>query len=108
MDLGIAGRTAIVCGASAGLGRGVAEALAADGVNLLLAARTEERLPLLGGKPTQMFWGMTDPVFDGVVLDHLVELMPQAEVHRYADAGHYVLEDATDRIVSLVVPFLKP
>jgi 3-oxoacyl-[acyl-carrier protein] reductase len=44
MDLGIAGRTAIVCGASAGLGRGVAEALAADGVNLLLAARSEDRL----------------------------------------------------------------
>jgi 3-oxoacyl-[acyl-carrier protein] reductase len=44
MDLGIAGRSAIVCGASAGLGRGVAEALAADGVNLLLAARTEDRL----------------------------------------------------------------
>lgn len=44
MDLGIAGRSAIVCGASAGLGRGVAQALAADGVNVLLAARTEERL----------------------------------------------------------------
>jgi 3-oxoacyl-[acyl-carrier protein] reductase len=44
MDLGIAGRSAIVCGASAGLGRGVAEALAADGVNLVLAARSEERL----------------------------------------------------------------
>ena len=44
MDLGIAGRSAIVCGASAGLGRGVAEALAADGVNLLLAARSEDRL----------------------------------------------------------------
>lgn len=44
MDLGIAGRSAIVCGASAGLGRGVAEALAADGVNIVLAARSEERL----------------------------------------------------------------
>jgi len=44
MDLGIAGRSAIVCGGSAGLGRGVAAALAADGVNVLLAARSEDRL----------------------------------------------------------------
>ncbi len=69
-------------------------------------ARTEERLPLLRGKPTMMFWGMKDPVFDEVVLDHLIELLPQAEVHRYADAGHYVLEDAADRIVPQVTHFL--
>jgi 3-oxoacyl-[acyl-carrier protein] reductase len=41
MDLGLAGRTAIVCGASKGLGKGVAEALAAAGVNLVLNARSE-------------------------------------------------------------------
>lgn len=44
MDLGIAGRAAVVCGGSAGLGRGVAKALAGDGVRVVLAARTEERL----------------------------------------------------------------
>jgi 3-oxoacyl-[acyl-carrier protein] reductase len=44
MDLGIAGRKAIVCGASAGLGRGVAAALAADGVEVLIAARDPARL----------------------------------------------------------------
>jgi 3-oxoacyl-[acyl-carrier protein] reductase len=44
MDLGISGRRAIVCGASAGLGRGVATALAADGVEVLIAARNSERL----------------------------------------------------------------
>jgi len=44
MDLGISGRSAIVCGASAGLGRGVALALAREGVSLTLAARGEERL----------------------------------------------------------------
>jgi 3-oxoacyl-[acyl-carrier protein] reductase len=44
MDLGIAGRTAIVCGASAGLGRGAAEALAREGVNIIAAARGEDRL----------------------------------------------------------------
>jgi cis-3-alkyl-4-acyloxetan-2-one decarboxylase len=70
-------------------------------------ARTEERLPLLSDKPTMIFWGMKDPVFDGVVLEHLIGLLPQAEVHRYADAGHYVLEDAADRIVPQVTHFLS-
>jgi 3-oxoacyl-[acyl-carrier protein] reductase len=44
MDLGIAGKTAIVCGGSAGLGRGAAAALAKDGVTVFIAARDEERL----------------------------------------------------------------
>ncbi len=70
--------------------------------------RTEQRLPLLAGVPTQVFWGMKDPVFDGTVLDHLLTLLPQAEVHRYPDAGHYVLEDAADRIVPRVARFLAP
>jgi 3-oxoacyl-[acyl-carrier protein] reductase len=44
MDLGIKGRKAIVCGASAGLGRATAMALAREGVAVVIAARTEERL----------------------------------------------------------------
>jgi 3-oxoacyl-[acyl-carrier protein] reductase len=40
MDLGIAGRTALVCAASKGLGRGCAEALAREGVAVTICART--------------------------------------------------------------------
>lgn len=71
-------------------------------------ARTEQRLHLLGSTPAAIFWGMQDPVFDEVVLEHLAELLPHAQVHRYPDAGHYVLEDAADRIVPLVTDFLRP
>ena len=42
MDLGIRGRKAIVCAASKGLGRGCAEALAREGVDLTICARTRE------------------------------------------------------------------
>ncbi len=41
MDLGIAGRRALVCAASRGLGRGCAEALAREGVEVTICARTE-------------------------------------------------------------------
>ncbi len=40
MDLGIAGRWAVVCAASKGLGKGCASALAAEGVNLVINARS--------------------------------------------------------------------
>ena len=70
--------------------------------------RTESRLHLLRDKPTLVCWGMKDPVFDATVLDHLLRHLPQAQVHRYADAGHYVLEDAADRIVPLAARHLAP
>lgn len=44
MDLGIRGKQALVCGASKGLGRGCAEALAAEGVNITMVARGAEAL----------------------------------------------------------------
>jgi 3-oxoacyl-[acyl-carrier protein] reductase len=39
MDMGIAGKRALVCASSKGLGRGCAEALAAEGVHLVMNAR---------------------------------------------------------------------
>jgi 3-oxoacyl-[acyl-carrier protein] reductase len=44
MDLGIAGRSAIVCASSRGLGRACAEALAREGVHVTLNGRHEESL----------------------------------------------------------------
>ena len=44
MELGIKGRTALVCAASKGLGKGCAMALAREGVNLVITARGKEAL----------------------------------------------------------------
>jgi 3-oxoacyl-[acyl-carrier protein] reductase len=44
MDLGIRGRTALVCAASKGLGKGCASSLAREGVNLVITARGNEAL----------------------------------------------------------------
>lgn len=44
MDLGLRNRTAIVCGASAGIGLGCAEALAEEGANVVMFARRRDPL----------------------------------------------------------------
>jgi 3-oxoacyl-[acyl-carrier protein] reductase len=44
VELGLSGRTAIVCGASAGMGLAIAESLAAEGANVAMFARRRELL----------------------------------------------------------------
>ena len=50
MDLGIAGKWALVCGASKGLGLGCARALVREGVNVLIVARGAEALEATAAK----------------------------------------------------------
>jgi 3-oxoacyl-[acyl-carrier protein] reductase len=44
MDLGLKGKTALVCGSSRGLGRAIADALAEEGVDLVLNSRSADDL----------------------------------------------------------------
>jgi haloalkane dehalogenase len=69
-------------------------------------ADLERRLPTLADRPVQAIWGLRDWCFTTACLDRLLVAFPQAEVHRLADAGHYVVEDADERIILLVREFL--
>jgi 3-oxoacyl-[acyl-carrier protein] reductase len=67
MDLGIAGKTALVLGASGGLGRAIAVALAAEGVRVAVAARgqagldeTAARIRAAGGEAFTVVWDVAD------------------------------------------------
>ncbi len=63
MDLGLRGRTAIVCGASSGIGLAIAESLAEEGANVVMFARGREALEReaerVGGLPVR--GDVTDP-----------------------------------------------
>ena len=56
--------------------------------------------------PMLICWGMHDFVFDTHFLDEWRRAFPNAEFHQFANAGHYVLEDAGDEILPLIENFL--
>lgn len=62
MDLGIKGKTAIVCGGSKGLGRGSAEKLAEAGVNIVLNARSEGPLGQAASEIAERYGVKVTPV----------------------------------------------
>jgi cis-3-alkyl-4-acyloxetan-2-one decarboxylase len=66
----------------------------------------EAGLDSLADLPIQLIWGMRDWCFTPQCLERFVKHWPQAEVHELADCGHYVVEDAHERIVPLIKSFL--
>jgi pimeloyl-ACP methyl ester carboxylesterase len=68
--------------------------------------RIEEGLAAFRATPALICWGMKDFVFDRHFLAEWERRLPDADVHRFERAGHYVLEDEGDAISQLVRRFL--
>jgi len=68
--------------------------------------KIEEGLPLLSDKPIAIGWGMRDWCFTPPMLARFQEFFPRAEVHRFEDAGHYVVEDAYERLAPIIAAFM--
>lgn len=58
-------------------------------------------------RPALVLWGGRDFCFNDHFLARWRELLPQAEVRRIEDAGHYVLEDAREEVVPRITAFLE-
>ncbi|PLY03002.1 MAG: alpha/beta hydrolase [Desulfuromonas sp.] len=57
--------------------------------------------------PMTICWGLRDFVFDRHFLEEWQRRFPLAEVHTFADCGHYILEDAKDEVIPLIERFLE-
>ncbi|MCD7099587.1 alpha/beta fold hydrolase [Stenotrophomonas sp. MMGLT7] len=65
-----------------------------------------EALPSFADRPAFVGWGLKDFVFDRHFLERFRADLPQAEVHAFDDAGHYVLEDKHEVLVPQIRAFL--
>ncbi len=63
-------------------------------------------LPGFADRPAFIGWGLKDFVFDRHFLDGFRAALPNAEVHAFEDAGHYVLEDKAKVLVPAIRDFL--
>ena len=67
--------------------------------------QVEKGLSGLQDKPMLLCWGGKDFCFNDLFYKEWQRRFPQAECHYFAQAGHYLLEDAGDEITALVAAF---
>jgi len=71
-----------------------------------LVTQVGNNLEKLKHLPMLIGWGDKDFVFDEHFLREWQSRFPTAELHRYPDCGHYILEDARDELIPLIRKFL--
>jgi 3-oxoacyl-[acyl-carrier protein] reductase len=127
MELGLRGRTAIVCGASSGMGLAIAEVLAAEGANVAMFARRrdvlEREAERIGALAVR--GDLTNPTHLQTLVDRTIEAFGGIDVlvlngggpprSSAVDLTAESIETAVDllltsavRLVGLALPYLKP
>ncbi len=66
----------------------------------------DENLHVLANKPMLICWGLRDFVFDIHFLNEWRRRFPNADVHAFDDASHFILEDKREEVIDLVQSFL--
>ena len=66
----------------------------------------ESRLKEFADWPIMLMWGMKDWCFRPECLERFKSHWPNAEIHEMENAGHYVVEDETEKAVEALVDFL--
>lgn len=66
----------------------------------------ENGLTRLADLPIMLVWGEKDWCFTPACLERFVDVWPRADVHRLADAGHWIVEDAPDDAQRLLRDFV--
>ena len=69
--------------------------------------QVEKNLEQFSDLPILIIWGSKDFCFNNNFLKKWREIYPNAQVHELSNAGHLVVEDATDEVILWMEEFLK-
>ena len=72
-----------------------------------IVSNIENSLNLFNSTPMLICWGLRDFIFSEGFLNEWCRRFPHAEVHRFSDAGHYLLEDAGEEVIAAVQRFVN-
>lgn len=72
-----------------------------------LVRHVDDHLAMLSDLPMLILWGLRDFVFDADYLGEWRRRFPRAAVHAFPEGGHYLLEDESEAVASIVKEFLK-
>ena len=78
-----------------------------DAPSYSVVKNIEENLSQFKSLPTMIIWGAKDFVFNDHFLQRWQGIFPDAEVHWVQDAGHFVVEDAHERIIPWMQEFFQ-
>ncbi|MDD5760207.1 MAG: alpha/beta fold hydrolase [Desulfobulbaceae bacterium] len=81
--------------------------LAKSHVSWQTLAEVEGNLPMLQKKPLLILWGGKDFCFDDWFYREWLRRFPKARRHYFAEAGHYLLEDAGPEVVTMARNFFR-
>ena len=81
--------------------------MASDSPSYSVIKNIEDNLDQFASLPIMIAWGAKDFVFNKEFLKKWQQIFPDAEIHWVPDAGHYVLEDAHERIIPWMQEFLQ-
>lgn len=72
-----------------------------------IVTTTQNSLTKFIKTPTLILWGTKDFIFDNHFLTKWKAYLPQAKIHCFDDAGHYLMEDAEEEVIPLIKDFLE-
>ncbi len=78
-----------------------------DHPNRALLQTLDQGLPTLLDRPHQVIWGLKDWIFHPGYLEGWKQRLPHGEFHVLEDCSHWVVEEASERILPLMSDFLE-